>query len=64
MVVYLDDILIAGEDEQGHLRILDKVLAQLAESGLQVKQDKCVFMAPSVSFLGYQIDAEGQGRSY
>ncbi len=24
-----------------------------------MKQDKCVFMAPSVSFLGYQIDADG-----
>ena len=59
VVVYLDDILIAGEDEQSHLRILDKVLARLAESGLRVKQDKCVFMAPSVSFLGYQIDADG-----
>ncbi len=59
VVVYLDDILIAGEDEQSHLRILDKVLARLAESELRVKQDKCVFMAPSVSFLGYQIDADG-----
>ena len=59
VVVYLDDILVTGEDEQSHLRTLETVLKRLSESGLRVKQSKCLFMAPTVSFLGHRIDADG-----
>ena len=59
VVVYLDDILVTGEDEQSHLRTLETVLKRLSETGLHVKQSKCLFMVPSVSFLGHQIDADG-----
>ncbi len=59
VVVYLDDILITGEDEVSHLRTLESVLARLSETGLKVKRSKCLFMAPTVTFLGHRIDAEG-----
>lgn len=59
VVVYLDDILVAGEDEQSHLRTLETVLHRLSETGLRVKQSKCLFMVPTVSFLGHRIDADG-----
>ena len=59
VVVYLDDILVTGEDEQSHLRTLETVLKRLSESGLRVKQSKCLFMAPMVLFLGHRIDADG-----
>ena len=36
-----------------------RVLKKLSVSGLRVKLDKCKFMAPSVTYLGHQIDLEG-----
>ena len=59
VVVYLDDILITGETEEEHLKILDEVLERLEKAGLRVKKPKCRFMVPSVNYLGHQIDSEG-----
>ena len=57
--VYLDDILVTGQDETSHLRTLGTVLSRLRETGLRVKKNKCLFMVPTVSFLGHTIDADG-----
>ena len=59
VVVYIDDILVTGQTEEAHLSALEEVLKRLGEAGLRLKKEKCVFMAPSVVYLGYQIDAEG-----
>ena len=56
VVVYLDDILITGSTEDAHLRTLDEVLSRLDHAGLRVKQSKCAFMRPSVTYLGHKID--------
>ena len=53
------DILITGETESDHLQSLEEVLNRLVKAGLRVKKHKCKFMAPSVTYLGYVIDAEG-----
>ena len=57
--VYIDDILITVETEAEHLKILEEVLDWLAKAELRVKKHKCKFMAPSVTYLGYVIDAQG-----
>ena len=59
VVVYLDDILVTGTTEKEHLRSLEEVLRRLDKSGLRARKSKCLFMAPSVSYLGHKIDAEG-----
>ena len=59
VTVYIDDILITGETESDHLQSLEEVLKCLVKAGLRVKRHKCKFMAPSVAYLGYVIDAEG-----
>ena len=59
VVVYLDDILISGSTEEGHLQVLDEVLSRLDRAGLRVKKSKCEFMKPSVTYLGHRIDANG-----
>ena len=59
VVVYLDDILVTGPTEIEHLQSLEEVLKRLANSGLRARKGKCSFMAPSVSYLGHKIDAEG-----
>ena len=59
VIVYLDDILVTGSTEESHLRALDEVLSRLDKAGLRVKQKKCAFMRPSVTYLGHRIDAQG-----
>ena len=59
VTVYLDDILITGKDDRDHLATLSAVLDRLNDAGLRLKRSKCVFMAPSVEYLGHTIDKEG-----
>ena len=59
VAVYIDDILITGRNYEVHLKSLEEVLRRLERVGLRAKRQKCIFMAPSVSYLGYVIDAQG-----
>ena len=59
IVVYLDDILVTGNSVEAHLRTLEEVLHCLEQVGRKVKQSKCTFIRPSVTYLGHKIDAEG-----
>ena len=58
VIVYLDDILIAGQSEEEHLRLLVEVLSRLV-AGLRLKREKCVLMSESVEYLGHTIDRHG-----
>ena len=57
--MYLDDILIPGKSEGEHLATLEEVLQRLAGAGLYLKKEKCTFLVPSVTYLGYRIDSQG-----
>ncbi|XP_061883310.1 uncharacterized protein K02A2.6-like isoform X1 [Entelurus aequoreus] len=59
VAVYLDDILVTGATEVEHLANLEEVLKRLSEAGLRLKRSKCVFLAPSVTYLGHRITAQG-----
>ena len=59
VVVYLDDILITGENDEEHLCILAEVLNRMKKSELCLDRTKCEFMSPSVTYLGHCIDAQG-----
>jgi hypothetical protein len=59
LAVYFDDIIVTGRDTTEHLSTLETVLSRLQESGLRLKKNKCKFLVPSVSFLGYLIDKHG-----
>ena len=56
---YIDDILITGIDDQDHLKNLSEVLSRLEYQGIKLKKVKCKFLAESVEYLGYKIDAKG-----
>ena len=58
VVVYLDDILISGKSESEHMATLEAVLQRLAGAGLHLKREKCTFLVPSVTYLGYRIDSQ------
>ena len=59
VIVYIDDILVTGPTDEEHLVSLEEVLDRIESAGLRLKRRKCSFMAKSVVFLGYQIDAQG-----
>ena len=55
----MDEILITGKTDDEHLDNLSKVLERLGDSGFRLKRSKCVFLLPSVDYLGHTITAEG-----
>ena len=57
--VYIDDILVASENQAQHLEDLEKVFKTLAANGLVVQRSKCVLGVSSLEFLGYQVDSTG-----
>ncbi|XP_037574536.1 uncharacterized protein LOC119456791 [Dermacentor silvarum] len=59
VAVYLNDILVTGTDDGDHLQNLHNVLARLQDAGLKLKLEKCVFMAPSLEYLGRVISQAG-----
>ena len=59
VIVYIDDILVTGPTDEEHLVSLEQVLHRIESARLRLKRKKCSFMAKSVVFLGYQIDARG-----
>jgi len=59
VVVYLDDILVTGVTEVKHLAALEEVLKRFQAAGLHLRKEKCTFLAPSVTYLGHKIDAQG-----
>ena len=59
MMVYLDDILLATEDLETHLQLLEKIFEALARANLKINPAKCFFANRSVSALGFQLDENG-----
>ena len=59
LIVYIDDALITGKNDEEHLKSLETVLKRIEDVGMLVKREKCVFMAKSVSYLGHIIDCQG-----
>ena len=57
--VYIDDILVASETEDEHLKDLKIVLDSLRENGLETNRKKCVLGCSSLEFLGYKVDVNG-----
>ena len=57
--IYLDDILIASDDESQHLTDISTVFSILAKNNLRLTTNKCEFFKSKLTFLGYEISASG-----
>lgn len=56
---YLDDVLIASSSEDDHKNHLKQIFQRFSEYGVVLNINKCVFSVNTLSFLGYQVSAEG-----
>ena len=56
---YLDDILIASKSKAEHKEHLQLLFDRLAEHGLVVKTEKCVFGVEEIDFLGHRVSSVG-----
>ena len=57
---YLDDILVASQDEKEHREHLEQLFAiRLDQYGMVVNPTKCVFAKSEIIFLGYTVDENG-----
>ena len=55
VVVFIDDVMIAMETEEGHDEIVEEVLRRLEDNDLFVKLEKYVWKIKEVGFLGVII---------
>ena len=58
MVVFIDDVIIGMEMEDGHDEIVEEVIRRLEENNLYVKLEKCKWKIWEVGFLGVVIGPE------
>ena len=58
-LVFIDNILVFGNDFESALHSLELVLIRVAEYGLQLKSTKCNLFRTSVPFLGHIVGRAG-----
>ena len=59
VAVFIDDVIIRTETEEGHDKIVAEVVKRLEENDLYVKPGKCRWKVREVEFLGVVIEPEG-----
>lgn len=55
----IDDILIFSRNQEEHAAHLRILLQRFSEYGVVINASKCIFSAPSPTFLGCKVSAEG-----
>jgi len=55
VTVFVDDVLVGIETEEGHDEIVEEILRRLEENDLYVKPEKCVWKVRKIEFLGIII---------
>lgn len=57
--IYMDDIVVYGENLESHNSKLVEILARLRLHGLKLQPSKCNFLCKEIVFLGHKITSEG-----
>jgi len=58
VAVFIDDIIVGTETEEGHDELVVEVIRKLEENDLYVKPEKCKWKVREVGFLGVVIEPE------
>ena len=56
---YIDDLIIATDTLDEHLKILEEVLLRLKKAGLKLKLKKCSFLKNKIEYLGHTLSDRG-----
>ena len=59
VAVFIDDVIVGTETEEGHDELVAEVIKRLEENDLYVKLEKCKWKVREVEFLGVVIGPEG-----
>jgi len=59
VAVFIDDVIIGIEMEEGHDELVVEVIRRLEENDLYVKPEKCKWKVREVGFLGVVIGLDG-----
>ena len=59
VAVFVDDVLVGTETEEGHNKIVEEILRRLEENDLYIKPEKCMWKARKIEFLGVVIGPNG-----
>ena len=59
VAVFIDDMIVGIETEEGHDELVAEVIKRLEENDLYVKPEKCKWKVREVEFLGVVIGLEG-----
>jgi len=55
VIVFVDNVLVETETEEGHDKIIEEILRRLEENNLYVKPEKYVWKVKKIGFLGVVI---------
>ena len=58
-MIFIDNILVAIDMEEGHDKLVEEVLKRLEENDLFVKLEKCKWKVREVEFLEVVISPKG-----
>ena len=59
VAVFIDDVIVGTETEEGHDEIVEEVLKWMEDHDLYLKPEKCVWKVKEVGFLGLIIGKDG-----
>jgi len=59
VAVFVDNILVGTETEEGHNEIVEEILRRLEENNLYIKPEKCVWKVRKIGFLTVIIEPDG-----
>ena len=59
VAVFIDDVIVGTETEEGHDKLVAEVVKRLEENDLYMKPEKCKWKVKEVEFLGVVIGLEG-----
>jgi len=59
VIVFVDDVLVGTETEEGHNEIVEEILRRLEENDLYVKPEKCMWKVRKIGFLDIIIGPNG-----
>jgi len=59
VAVFIDDVIVGMETEEGHNELVAEVIRRLEKNNLYVKPEKCRWKVREVGFLGVVIGPEG-----